>query len=300
MQIEPERRSWALSLFDDQLFEALARTHRRVRSCLRPPIAVCGLGLQCCYRFHLGRTMKRRTHSVLPGVSVLVILIAPAAQSAQLGHYVGGFYGFTDKQDDVSSYDAFTFNVFYPTIDLTTTSHVVNFDTEDQGYAALLGYRLHANFAIEALFGHFGEVRYRAQSDGTTRLLGADGTVETLPLSVETTLTSKMTGMGLHALGIWPISQRWELYGRVGVQYSTIRTEASLERTGGTEERFQRAEAGISRDGALDLATGVGMAMSVSDIYGVRVEYLRVFDAGSDLVARGDAQIFSLGVIVAF
>jgi hypothetical protein len=108
-----------------------------------------------------------------------------------------------------------------------------------------------------------------------------------------------MVGLGVYALGIWPVSPKWEVYARAGVQYSSIHTEAGLERTAGTE-RVSRAEAGVARDAGADLAAGVGMAMSVSDIYGVRLEYLRIFDAGSDLVAKGDADMLSLGLIVAF
>jgi hypothetical protein len=45
---------------------------------------------------------------------------------------------------------------------------------------------------------------------------------------------------------------------------------------------------------------GAGVAMSVFDIYGVRLEYMRVVNAGGDLLAQGDADLLSLGFIVSF
>jgi hypothetical protein len=45
---------------------------------------------------------------------------------------------------------------------------------------------------------------------------------------------------------------------------------------------------------------GAGVAMSMFDTYGLRLEYMRVVNAGGDLIARGDADLLSLGVIIAF
>ncbi len=236
----------------------------------------------------------------LIGILAACVLSLPSAQAAQLGHYVGGFFGATEGQGSMATYDAFTRDVLYGLVDFTPASHVASFDPEDQGYAALVGYRVHRNFAIEGMFGHFGEVKYNASADGTTIVLAPDGSIETLPFSVDTEVSSKLTGIGLYALGIWPINPRWEVYGRAGLQYSTVHTKANIVRTGGTDRRFPRAEAGIARDAAVDLAAGVGMALSLAEIYGVRVEYLRVFDAGSDIVAKGDSDILSIGFIVAF
>ncbi len=221
------------------------------------------------------------------------------AQAAQLGPYVGGLYGMTERQDDGASFESFVLNDFYPALAITPTTHLAKFENEDQGYAVLAGYRVHANLAIEGMFAYLGEVEYRAYSDGTVDLFDEEGNLNALPLTVDTVVDSELTGLGVYALGIWPISYRWEAYARAGLQFSTGRTNVRTTRIGGTE-RIGRAEAGIRRESELDLAAGVGMAMSVFDIYGLRIEYLRVFEAGHDAIARGDADMLSLGFIVAF
>jgi hypothetical protein len=40
--------------------------------------------------------------------------------------------------------------------------------------------------------------------------------------------------------------------------------------------------------------------MSMLEIYGLRLEYMRVFDAGEQRTAEGDTDFLSLGFIVAF
>jgi hypothetical protein len=220
------------------------------------------------------------------------------AYGAQLGPYVGGFYGTSEKQDDGENYSDFTLNYFYPELGFAPTTHIEDFDTQDQGYAALAGYRIHANLAIEGMFVTFGEVTYTAQSEGVVNLITSDG-LQTLPLGIETVLRSRLSGLGLSALAIWPISYRWEVYARGGIQFSSIRTDATVERTSGTE-RIRGAEASIARESTLDLMAGAGVAVSIHDVYGARLEYLRVIDAGSDSVSRGDADMISLGIIVAF
>lgn len=223
------------------------------------------------------------------------------AHAAQLGHYVGVAYGSTDKQDDRSTYDAFTFDVLYRGISFAADGHTVKFDTRDQGFAGFLGFRLNRYLAIEGIYIDSGKVEYRAQSSGTVQYFSnSTGLPESGPMSVDTRLESRMIGYGMQALGILPFADRWEAFGRAGFQYSSIRTKGFLYKTSGPDEVLSRMGAAIARDGTVDWTAGLGMAMSIADTYGVRLEYMRIFKAGSDLVAKGDADILMLGVIVAF
>jgi hypothetical protein len=230
---------------------------------------------------------------------LLALLASLSSHAAQLGPYLGGSYGVTEKDDDGAQYDLFVLGAFYPALAFTPSSHIVDFDTEDQGYMGLAGYRIHRNFALEGVFIHMGKVNYRAVSDGTASLFVEGGLVADFPLTLDTRLESSLSGLGMSALGIWPINRRWELYARGGLQFSTIRTNVRTVRIAGTE-RANRAEAGIARKSDLDFVGGVGIAMSMFEIYGARLEYMRVLDAGDDLIARGDADMLSLGFIVAF
>lgn len=127
-----------------------------------------------------------------------------------------------------------------------------------------------------------GDMTYRATTEGT---LQGDQ-----PLTVDTKVVGQLSGIGLYALGIWPISYRWELYGRGGFQFTTPRLDG----------RINNGILDFGRDSATDVVAGVGVAMTILEIYGARLEYMRIFDAGESGTAEGDTDFISLGVIVAF
>lgn len=234
------------------------------------------------------------------GALMLVAMTwAVPASGAQLGPYLGAGFGLTEKHDDGSSYEAFILGNFYPERAFRPTTHDVDLDTRDTGYIGLAGYRIHRNFALEGMFTYFGNVDYRAISSGQVGLFVEGGLIQDFPLTVETHGTSRLRGIAMSALGILPLGRRWELYARGGFQFSTIRSELYAVRLDGTE-RVPRFEAGIARKSKIDALLGAGVAMSLFDIYGVRLEYMRIVNAGGDLVSRGDADLLSLGLIVAF
>lgn len=235
----------------------------------------------------------------LIGAGCLVCATSVSVQAAQLGPYVGGSFGVTEKQDDGSEYDLFILGDFFPVLSFTPVSHVSEVDTRDEGYMGLVGYRIHRHFALEAIFAHMGSVSYQALSDGTADVSIEEGSDETSPLTLRTRGQSSLSGIGMSALGIWPINPRWEVYGRAGVQFSTIRTDIRIVRVAGIDW-VSGAEASFARKSSLDVVGGVGVAMSMFEIYGARLEYTRVIDAGDDVLAKGDADMLSLGFIVAF
>lgn len=218
-------------------------------------------------------------------ITILLLTLAAAyggtAHAAQLGPYVGGAYGVTERDFDIGPFDRFFLDYFYPEVGLTPVEHTSSLDTKDKGYSALIGYRISAHFAIEGMFLDLGEMTYTA----TTEALLDDE-----PFTADTKMVAEVSGIGLYALGIWPLSYRWELYARGGVQFTTPRLRA----------RISNLIIDFGNDSATDFVGGVGIAMSIMDIYGLRLEYSRVFDAGDDNTAEGDADFFSLGVIVAF
>ena len=239
-------------------------------------------------------TMKRS------GTFILVAMAwSLSAHAAQLGPYLGASFGVTEKQDSGAAYDDFILGNVYPERAFSPATHDVSLDTNDQGYLGLAGYRIHRHFALEGMFTHFGSVHYRAISDGTVGLFGETGLIEDFPLTVETRAKSSLSGIAMTALGILPIGRRWELYARGGFQFSTIRSEIFAVRLAGTE-RVPRFEAGVARKSKIDAMVGAGVAMSMFETYGLRLEYTRVVNAGGDLISRGDADLLSLGVIIAF
>ena len=58
--------------------------------------------------------------------------------------------------------------------------------------------------------------------------------------------------------------------------------------------------AGEVSESSTDLVAGAGVSMSFLEIYGLRLEYLRVFDAGNESVGEADLDMLSLGITVTF
>ncbi len=226
--------------------------------------------------------MSTRLALAILSVAAMAAGFGPAAQAAQLGAYVGGSYGITERDFNKEPFDDFLLEGFFPTTTFVPTSHESSIDTKDQGYTALIGYRITAHLAVEGMFMDLGEMNYRATTQGIFD--------ETDPLTVETRITGRTSGIGLYALGIWPISYRWEVYARGGVQFTTPRLDG----------RINNGILDFRRDSAADFVAGAGIAMTVLDIYGARLEYTRVFDAGKQATTEADTDLISLGIIVAF
>jgi hypothetical protein len=72
-----------------------------------------------------------------------------------------------------------------------------------------------------------------------------------------------------------------------------------------TFKTFYKEDAGFTASGeqsesSTDFLAGAGVTMSFLEIYGVRLEYLRVFDAGKEGFGEADLDMLSLGVTVTF
>jgi opacity protein-like surface antigen len=214
-------------------------------------------------------------------VASAALAFAPAAQSAQLGLYFGGAFGSTERDLSAEQFDNYFLNVFFPEVGFEPEQHTSSLDTKDTGYHAVIGYRISRHFAVEGMFADYGKVQYRARTEG---IYGEE------PLTAQTRLTGKMSALAIHALAILPLSHRWEIYARGGVQFTSPRLSADID---GGQLRFETSS-------TTDFAAGVGVAMSLMDIYGVRAEYTRVFDAGDRGSPESDIEMISLGFIVAF
>lgn len=225
------------------------------------------------------------THRLIAALGFIALsgAFVPTAQAAQLGPYVGGSYGATERDFSIGPFDNYFLNFFFPEVGVTPDpgAHTSSLDTSDSGFSGVVGYRMTAHFAIEGMFLDLGEMTYRATTQGT---------LSEEPFTGETKVRGEMSGIGLHGLAIWPLSYRWELYARGGVQFTTARLNA----------RVNDFPFDLGRDSTTDFVAGVGVAMSMLEIYGLRLEYIRVLDAANEQTAGGDTDFMSLGFIVAF
>ena len=211
---------------------------------------------------------------------------AGTARAAQLGIYAGISYAMVEKDSTRSAFEDEAFAI-YDAFGFTPQTTTGSFDSEDSSYGFVVGWRLTEHIALEGGYMDLGEVVYRDRSTGVFNDLPA---LENWAQNVE----SSTSGITLSALGIWPLSYRWEVYARAGILISN-NTE-SIFITDGIGSESLRA----SKSGA-DLLAGVGVSFSIVEIYNLRLEFGRVFDAGEDdTLDEADVDMATLNIAVSF
>jgi hypothetical protein len=209
--------------------------------------------------------------------------LAATANAQQQGLYVGGYYGQASKDAHIADYDAFAFRE-YDSYGFTALQSDATLDKRDSSYGFVVGYRFTPHWAVESGYMDLGNVAYRNASSGTYQ-----GLAETWRLHLD----SQTTAFALSGLAILPVNYRVEIYGRAAVLFAT--NEFTYYITDGVDSLHYK-----DANSSTDLLAGIGASMSFAEIYGVRVEYQRVFDAGSQSTGEGDVDMLSLGVTVYF
>lgn len=208
------------------------------------------------------------------------------ARAAQLGIYAGISYAMVDKDSDPSDFAAEALGI-YNDFGFGPQTSSASFDTKDSAYGFVVGWRLTEHIALEGGYLDLGDVAYRDRSTG---LFNNTPPAENWAQNIETSTS----GIALSALGILPLSYRWEVFARAGVLISN--SEESVFITDGVG-----SESGSINKSGFDLFAGAGISFSLAEIYNVRLEYGRVFDAGDDaLVDEADVDMATLNVTVSF
>jgi len=213
---------------------------------------------------------------------------AMPAHGAELGFYVGFLYGDSSKDYDRELFSSLALGIYQ---DVQHVSDIRTFSTESDGesYGFLAGYRLSRHIAIEGGYVYLGKQSYRETSSGFFFPEEQDPVAEDWTLS----LSSRTSGFALSALGILPISYAWELYGRAGVLIgsNTLSLYANSAR-GPISDRVNES--------STDPLAGIGISMSLAEVYAIRAEFIRIFDAGTDDFGEADVDLISIGVTVSF
>lgn len=221
---------------------------------------------------------------------IAAALAAAPASAAELGFYVGFLYGDRDKELGLDTYGAIAASIYD---DLEFSPELRSFSSEDDGksYGFLAGYRLTQHLAFEGGYMYVGKQSYRESASGFFFPDDDEPQAEDWSLS----LSSRSSGFTLSALGILPISYSWEVYARAGVFIgsNTLNIWANSPAVPGPiATRFNES--------STDWLAGAGIAMSLAEVYVLRAEFTRIFDAGAELFGEADADVVSIGVTVSF
>jgi hypothetical protein len=211
---------------------------------------------------------------------------AGTARAAQTGIYAGVSFAMVEKNSTRSAFAAEALGI-YDAFGFTPTSTNSTLDAKDSSYGFVVGWRLTEHIAVEGGYMDLGDVAYKDRSTG---LFANTPPPENWAQNIETSTS----GIALSALGILPLSYRWETYARGGVLIAN--SEESVFITDGNNSQKLRAT-----QSSFDLFAGVGASFSIAEIYNIRLEYGRVFDAGDDKVLdEADVDMATLNVSVSF
>jgi hypothetical protein len=224
--------------------------------------------------------------------AVFGVAAAHDVAAAERGFYVGGHVGQASKDAPRDFYELFNTDIqrfaFFTAAEQTTS-----FDDSDTAFGLAIGYRLTPHFAIEGGYHNFGEVTYRSSASGNFPLEAGSANI-----SIDT----ETTGFTFTVLGVLPLTRDWELFGRAGVLLAENKLKIEINAQGQQfipplGNRFAAADSGSTTE----TYVGAGIGRRFFEIYDLRLEYQRAFDAGDDsLGGTGDLDAVLLGLIVTF
>lgn len=232
-------------------------------------------------------TIKRVFAAAIAAVALAASVSIPTAEAAQPGFYIGGFYGQSDKDSDIQDFRGYAARDIYPdpVVQLTVESMTDTLDTKDSAFGFYGGYRFNTHFAVEGGYMDSGSVAYRAQLRGN---------ITGVPTDALLNLDSETAGLTVSALGIWPLSYRWEVYGRAGAQFSSNDFSLYYIDVEQDAKRLQFSNSDV------DFYAGLGTSFNFLEIYDVRLEYQRIIDAGDSNTDEADADVITIGISVVF
>lgn len=160
------------------------------------------------------------------------------------GFYVGGSVGQTEAGNWCEGAPGFA---------------LTSCDDEDTGFKGFIGYRFNRNFAVEGSYMDAGEFSATVSAGGTSASVTADA-----------------TAWGIAAVGFLPLSERFELFGKIG--FVSGESEATVSVGGST---FSTGDDGT------ELHYGLGAIYNLTRNWGVRAEWENVDDADISMLSIG-------------
>ena len=150
-------------------------------------------------------------------------------------------------------------------------------DDNDTGYKFQLGYKFSPNWALEGGYVDLGKFNYNATFTGGT----ANAQV-------------KASGINLAAVGTYPISEQFSIFGKLGFIDAKVEENASATGPGG-------AGTGSASSTKVKTNYGFGASYSFSKDWGVRAEWERFSKLGdNNTTGESDVDLLSVGVVFDF
>jgi hypothetical protein len=205
----------------------------------------------------------------------------------RIGPYAGAIIGYSEfsgsQDENEQNLIDILENTGNPYQNLTSST-----ENTDIGYQALFGYRFLRYFSAELGLAQFGELTSSANAD----MDFGDGQG-----FVPSTVTLAFTAGGpmLSAIGILPIGEKLELYGRLGYLFT------SSERTLTSRVNGQSGGFGAAKGDSQNPVYGIGFAWHINQVYSIRGEYQQLDQLGQEnRTGAEDVSVLGLGLVIRF
>jgi OmpA-like transmembrane domain len=213
---------------------------------------------------------------------------AGPALAQQTGLYASGFYGNSERQAEQAPFDTLIADI-NDSLNFVPQQTTTDFDTKDNGYGLTVGYRLTQHLAVEGGYMDLGGISYRNNSLGAPRQRPA------AEFALQQNVDQRVSGIAATALFILPFAYRWDVYARGGALFSSNRIDYFVT-NGQLIDRVRESQTSV------DLLVGAGLSFNFAEVYGLRAEFVRVFDAGKEQfgLPAGDVDLAQIAVTVSF
>jgi len=234
--------------------------------------------------------MKKVSVIVLVVVGLMFAAYAEAAKpkrrtrnANRIGPYAGALISMNSYPGDQSGAEADLESTFNG---VTTRDLRIGTDDQDMGFAAQFGYRFTRYFAAEFALAQYGDLRSDAHADID---LGAGFVPASINLNFHT------GGPMVSAIGILPINDKFEVYGRAGLLFASSEREFVIKVDGDT------SSFGTSKGESTEVVLGLGIAWHVNQMFSVRAQYEKLDKVGDPgKTGTEDINSASLGLVVRF
>ncbi|MDY0067865.1 MAG: outer membrane beta-barrel protein [Steroidobacteraceae bacterium] len=210
-----------------------------------------------------------------------VFLHAGLAQAEGQGFYFSGGVGQSTMDISKGDLDDELGYVLEDDLGLDILDGGSKLDDSDTALGLTVGYKFSPYLALEVAYLHLGEASYKA---GVTVTDGVD------QYDLDARITAESKGPALSALGLWPVSDAFDLYARLGVYFGD--TDLKMTVSDGVDSLSVGAS-GSSQD----LLYGVGANWNINERWSLRLDYQMFKDVGDeDKTGETDIDMISLGV----
>jgi opacity protein-like surface antigen len=195
-------------------------------------------------------------------------LVAGSAVAADSGFYAGAGIGYGKLNVDSDKIDNSIDSALFDTGFAVTKSSVGQGATP---YSLTVGYKWMKYLATEVSYIDLGNATYNARiSDGEDTLGTVKGQWD-------------VKGWPVSVLGIWPIDDTWQVFGRVGVFIGDVKLTARAVDGGGTTILRGHAD-----DSSTEFIGGVGVDYNFMETWVARLEWQAIPDLGSGETGSGN------------